>query len=102
MFVADGGGRADFSYEPERVSSNVGTARLVAQIFGEQFFAPVWRLEARLDGYLRNMKCPHHYIEGVEHLLQTLFWVPAKLSMRFRAGPKRLQFTPREPFLNGG
>jgi hypothetical protein len=31
---------------------------VVAKIFSEQFFATVWRLEARLDRYLRNGRSP--------------------------------------------
>jgi len=45
---------AEFSHAPEDVGSNIGTSRLVAQIFSEQFFAPIRRREARLDRYLRN------------------------------------------------
>lgn len=54
MFVADSCDGTDFHRTPKQMSGNVGTARLVAQIFGEEFFAPVRRLEARLDGYVRN------------------------------------------------
>jgi len=49
VFVADSGGGADFHRAPEHVSSNVGTAVVVAEIFREHFFAPVRRCEARLD-----------------------------------------------------
>lgn len=62
VLVADGGHRADLSHEPEGMGRNVGTARLVAEILGEQFLAPVRSLEARLDRYSRNGEYPHQYI----------------------------------------
>ena len=54
MLVANGGHNADLSHAPEHVGSKIGTARVVTEIFCEQFVVPVWSREARLDRYLRN------------------------------------------------
>ena len=54
MLVADGGCGADFHGASEDMGCNVGTIRLVAQIFGELFFVSVWSFEARFDRYPRN------------------------------------------------
>ena len=54
MLVANGGDGADFSHAAEHVCSNVGTPRVVTEIFCQKFFAPVRRCQARLDRYLRN------------------------------------------------
>jgi hypothetical protein len=64
VLVADGRHRANLSHEPERMGGNVGTARLVAEILGEQFFAPVRRREARLDRYLRNGESPNRIFDA--------------------------------------
>jgi hypothetical protein len=58
VFVADRGHGANLPHAPQYVGSNIGTLRLVAQIFGEKFFAPVRRCEARLDRYLRHIGSP--------------------------------------------
>jgi hypothetical protein len=58
VIIADGDHSADVSYKPERLGSNVGTAGVVAEIFGEQFFAPVWSWEPCLDRYARNRETP--------------------------------------------
>ena len=58
VLVASGGQGANFSYAPKCLSSNVGTVRVVTEIFSEQFVAPVWSREARFDGYLRNRRIP--------------------------------------------
>jgi hypothetical protein len=47
-------GKAEFPRTSECVGSNIRTSRVVAKIFSEQFFATVWRFEARFDRYLRN------------------------------------------------
>lgn len=54
MLVANGGDDAHFPHAAERVCSNIGTTRMVTEIFRQEFFAPVRRSEARLDRYLRN------------------------------------------------
>jgi hypothetical protein len=58
VLVADSGDGAHFPYAPERVSGNIGTSRLVAKVFREQFLAPIRRFEARFDRYLRNSELP--------------------------------------------
>ena len=58
VLVTNGRGKAEFPRASERVGGNIRTSRVIAQIFSEQFFATVWRLEARLDRYLRNGRSP--------------------------------------------
>ena len=59
VLVTNGYGKAEFPRASERVGGNIRTSRVIAQIFSEQFFATVWRLEARLDRYLRNGGSPN-------------------------------------------
>jgi hypothetical protein len=59
VLVANGCDKAELLRASERVSSNIGTPRVIAKIFSEQFFAAVWSLEARLDRYLRNGESPN-------------------------------------------
>ena len=54
VLVANGCGKAEFRHVPEHMGCNIRTAWVVAKVFGELFFAPVWSLKARLDRYLRN------------------------------------------------
>ena len=54
VLVANGCDKAELLRASERVSSNIGTAWVVTEVFGELFFAPVRSCEARLDRYLRN------------------------------------------------
>jgi hypothetical protein len=61
VFVANRCHSAKLHHAPEHVGSNVGTARLVAQIFRELLFAAVRSHEARLDGHLRNAAPPTEY-----------------------------------------
>ena len=103
MFVADGGHRADFSHATERMGSNVGAAWLVAEVFGEKFFAPVRRREARLDCYLRNWRVPSVIllaIGGIWH--KVISYILTKVMSFWWRRKEGLFFTRREPFLNGG
>ena len=59
MLVAYGCNSADLFHAPEHLSSNVGTVRVIAEIFSEQFFAPVRSREARPNRYLRNGGTPN-------------------------------------------
>ena len=54
MLVANGSDKAEFGHASEHLGRYVRTARVVAEVFGEQFFVPVRSRESRLDGYLRN------------------------------------------------
>jgi hypothetical protein len=54
VLIANGYDKAELHRASERMGSNIGTPRLIAEIFSEQFFPAVWSLEARLDCYLRN------------------------------------------------
>jgi hypothetical protein len=58
VLVANGRHHADLSHAPESVRSIIRTTLLVAQIFREQFFAPVRSREARFDRHLRNGESP--------------------------------------------
>jgi hypothetical protein len=62
VLVADSRHNADLSDASERVGSNVGTARLVAQIFSKQFFVSVRSRQARLNRYLRNGESPNRIL----------------------------------------
>ena len=62
MLVTNGCGKAEFPRASERVGRDIRTSRVVAEIFSEQFFATIWRLEARLDRYLRNGGSPNRLV----------------------------------------
>jgi hypothetical protein len=49
VLVANGSDKAEFRHASEHLGCNIRTAWVVAEIFGEQFFAPVERRQARLD-----------------------------------------------------
>jgi hypothetical protein len=79
VLVAYGYGKAELPRASERVGSNIGTTRVIAKIFCEQFFAPVWSLEARLDRYLRNGDSPDRLLAlsmRGGRLVQVEFWCP--------------------------
>ena len=57
MLVANDNGVAQFYHASKNVSSNIGTAGVIAEVFGEQFIMPVWSGEARFDRDLRNGEC---------------------------------------------
>jgi hypothetical protein len=79
VFVADGCHGANLPHAPEHMGSNIGTLRLVAEIFGEKFFAPVRRREARLDRYLRNGEIPLTvYLRRRWSLAQVISCIPKK------------------------
>ena len=44
------------------MSCNIWAAWVVAEVFGEQLFAPIWRSKARLDRYLRNGESPNQIL----------------------------------------
>ena len=54
MLVANDNDMAQFHHASKHVGSNIGTTGVIAEVFSEEFFAPVRRCEARLDRYLRN------------------------------------------------
>ena len=51
MLVANYGHEAKLHNVPERTSSNVGAARVIAEIFRKFFFTAVWSCKTRLNGY---------------------------------------------------
>ncbi len=89
MLIADGSHNADLSHEPERMGSNVGTAGVVADILGEQFFASVRSREPCLDRYARNRPPLTGYLMLNSALAQV---VPNILS-RFRSFPPEPQLS---------
>jgi hypothetical protein len=54
VLVANDSDKTELGHAPEYAGSNIGTARVVAQIFSESFFVPVPRREVRLYRYWRN------------------------------------------------
>ncbi len=58
VFVTTDRDSAEFRDAAEHLSSYVGTTRVVTEVFSEQFFAPVWSREARLDRHVRNGESP--------------------------------------------
>ena len=59
VLFADGCAEAEFSNAAEQLSSDVGTARVVAQILGKLLFLAVWSYEARLNRYPRHGESPY-------------------------------------------
>jgi len=58
VLVANGCEKAELHRASEHVGNKIRTSRVVAEILNEQFFAPVWSREARLDHYLTNGESP--------------------------------------------
>jgi SAM-dependent methyltransferase len=54
VLAANDSDKADFRNASKHLGCSIRTARMIAEVFGEQFFVPVRSLEARLDRYLRN------------------------------------------------
>jgi hypothetical protein len=54
VLAANNNRKVEFRHASEHLGCNIRTVWVVAEIFGEQFFAPVERRQARLDRYLRN------------------------------------------------
>ena len=58
MLVTNDSDSSELHHASEHLGSNIGTAGVVTEIFGEQFFAPVRSRDACLDRYLRNWESP--------------------------------------------
>jgi hypothetical protein len=92
VLIANDSDKVEFGHASEHLACNIRTARVVAEVLGEQFFAPVRSLEARLDRYLRNREIPDPSIslifERRGRLAQVDFCIPGP---RYRApcGPAR-------------
>ena len=65
VLAANGSDKAEFRRVSEHLGCNIRTAWVVTEIFGEQFFAPIRRREARLDRYLRYGEIPDPSISPV-------------------------------------
>jgi hypothetical protein len=61
VLVANCAYDSNFPNASERVCCYVGAIWSVAEVFGEQLFAPVRRGEARLNRYLRNGVSPTEF-----------------------------------------
>jgi hypothetical protein len=59
VLIADCCHDADFPNASERMRCNIGAVGGVAEVFGEQFFAPVSSCKPRLYRYLRNGESPN-------------------------------------------
>jgi hypothetical protein len=62
VLIANCSAKADLLHATEHTGCNVGTARLVAEVFRDLFFAPVGSRETRLDRYQRNRGPPSQMI----------------------------------------
>ncbi len=83
MLVANGSDKAELRHASEHLGCNIRTARVVAEVFGEQFFAPVRSREARLDRYLRNGESPNRVLPlsmSGGRLVQVHFGTPVGVS----------------------
>lgn len=58
VLVANDRDVAQLHHASKHMGSNIGTAGVIAEVFGEQFVAAVRSLEARLDYHVRNGECP--------------------------------------------
>ena len=58
VLVANDSDIAESHRASKDLSRDIGTVRMVAEIFTEQFFAPVRSLEASSDRHLRNRESP--------------------------------------------
>lgn len=59
MLFAHCGANADSLHASERMGSDIGTVRVVAEIFRELFFTAIRSHHARLNRYLRNRESPN-------------------------------------------
>jgi len=59
VLFANCGANADSPHASERMGSNIGTVRVVAEIFSELFFTAVRSHHARLNRDLRNRESPN-------------------------------------------
>jgi hypothetical protein len=58
VLIANDSDKVEFSHASEHLACNIRTARVVAEVLGEQFVVPVRSREARLDRYLRYGEIP--------------------------------------------
>ena len=58
MLVANYREKAEFRHDPEHMRSNIGKARVVADVLRKLFFTSVRTDDDGLDRYLRNRKSP--------------------------------------------
>jgi hypothetical protein len=59
VFLANDRGQAKVGEASEHLGSDIRTVFVVADVFGEQFFASVRSREARFNGYSRNGESPN-------------------------------------------
>lgn len=58
VLVANDSAKSEFHHTSQHMGSNIRTAWVVADVFGEQFLTPVRSREARLNRHLRNGESP--------------------------------------------
>ncbi len=58
MFVASHSDKAKFRQDSEHLCGNIWTVRVVAEVFGEFFLAPIRSRKARLNRHLRHGESP--------------------------------------------
>ena len=58
MLIANDNDLAQFHHASNHVSSNIGTAGVIADVFGKQFVVAIWSREARFDRHVRNRESP--------------------------------------------
>jgi hypothetical protein len=72
VLVANHGDKGQFPHASKRLCSNIGTARMVTEVFSEQFFVSVGSRKARLDRYLWNGNAPKPYLRIILRLIGLL------------------------------
>jgi hypothetical protein len=79
VLFADGCTEAELRKAAEHLRSDIGTARVVAQILGKLLFAAVWSYEARLNRYPR-----HEFIMcWIEGACASNFRITRRITLQF-------------------
>jgi hypothetical protein len=72
VLIANCGTNADLLCVSEHTSSNIRAVRVVAEIFGKQFFVAIRTREARFNRYQRNGESPPSWMSPLSYGLRTL------------------------------
>jgi hypothetical protein len=65
VLFADRSMKAELDHASQITGSSVRTARVIAEIFREFFFAAVWSCKPRFNGYPRRSKPLHEHLHYV-------------------------------------
>jgi hypothetical protein len=79
VLFANCSAKADLLHASEHMGGNIGTARVVAEVFRKLFFAAVRSSDARPNRYLRNREPPGQMTQ--------LLWVNESCASNFRFPP---------------